>query len=299
MFMKTGQKNHRSVLFSPVRRTRFASMSILLSTVFPIALSGMALPATTATAAPAPVPAPVVVQPARTQAKPVPVKVTPPAAAATAKPQPAIVTSPQALIQPPAELIQIQAPAAAPKQAAPTAAERGAIIDRVSKAFTDVKTAQGKFSQIDAQGGASSGAFYISRPGKVRFDYTAPEPMHIVSDGTSVSIEEPKRKAYDAVPLSSTPLHLFLRSSVDLKRDGSVTDVTSQGGSHFVTLVDKTGEAEGKMILEFRASDFELLGWRALDGTGAETRVRLTDTKQNVSLKPSLFLVRDPNDERR
>jgi outer membrane lipoprotein-sorting protein len=300
MFMKTGQKNHRSVLFSPVRRTRFASMSILLSTVFPIAISGFALPATAAAATPAPVAMQSAAVPSATaQPKPLPVKVTPPAAAPAAKSQPAIVTSPQA----PAELIQIQAPqtpAAAPKQAAPSATDRTVIIDRVSKAFTDVKTAQGKFSQIDAQGGASSGAFYISRPGKVRFDYTAPEPMHIVSDGASVSIEEPKRKAYDAVPLSSTPLHLFLRTNVDLKRDGSVTDVTTQNGSHFVTLVDKTGEAEGKMILEFRASDFELLGWRALDGAGAETRVRLTDTKRNVSLKPSLFVVRDPTDlERR
>lgn len=75
--------------------------------------------------------------------------------------------------------------------------------------------------------------------------------------------------------------------------------MTTRGGSHFVTLVDKTGEAEGKMILEFRASDFELLGWRAIDGAGAETRVSLSGTKKNVTLKPSLFVVRDPTDDRR
>jgi outer membrane lipoprotein-sorting protein len=287
MFMKTGQKNHSGVLFSPVRRTRFASMSILLSTVLPIALSGIALPAATATAAPAPI----VVQSPKAPPSPLPVKVSPPAAAAIAKPQPPIITPPQG----PAQLVQIQAPQSPATRPAP-AADRNAIIDRVSKAFTEVKTAQGQFTQVDTEGGASSGAFFINRPGKIRFDYDKPEPMHIVSDGTSVSIEEPKRKSYDAVPLSSTPLHLFLRSNVDLKRDGSVTDVTTQNGSHFVTLVDKTGEAEGKMILEFRASDFELLGWRALDGAGAETRVRLSATKKNVSLKPSLFVVRDPTD---
>ncbi len=161
-----------------------------------------------------------------------------------------------------------------------------------------MRTAQGKFSQIDQAGKSSAGAFYINRPGKVRFDYSSPEPMYIVSDGTSVSIEEPRRKSYDAAPLASTPLHLFLRSNVDLKRDGSVSDVTSSSGSHFVTLVDKTGEAQGKMILEFRASDFELLGWRSLDGAGAETRVKLMDVKRNVTLKPSLFVVKDPNDAR-
>jgi outer membrane lipoprotein-sorting protein len=288
MFMKTGQKNLAGVLFSPVRKTRFTIMSILLSTVFPLALSSGsiagALPA-------APAARPVVAPPAKAQAvKSVPVKLTP-------KLTPPAVIAPQA---PQPQLIQIQqpGPSAAPQaqSAAPTAVDRAAIIDRVGKALTDVKTAQGRFDQVDARGGSSSGSFYINRPGKIRFEYTSPEPVFIVSDGTSVSIEEPKRQSYDAVPLSSTPLHLFLRSNVDLKRDGSVTDVTSSNGSHFVTLVDKTGEAEGKMILEFRASDFELLGWRSLDGAGAETRVKLTGTKKNVSLKPSLFVVKDPAD---
>ena len=202
-----------------------------------------------------------------------------------------------ALQAPRAQLVQVQGPAPSPAPPpAASALDNNAIIDRVSRALSDVKTAQGKFTQVDAQGVTSTGAFYISRPGKIRFDYDKPELMHIVSDGVSVSIEEPKRKSYDQVPLASTQLHLFLRSSVDLKRDGSAAYTSSSNGSHFVTLIDKTGEAEGKMILEFRSSDFELLGWRALDGSGAETRVRLSETKKNQPLKASLFIVKDPED---
>jgi len=270
-------------------------MSILLSTIFPLALSGAALPAATAQASPLPT----LAQPSKAQpAKPVPVKIAPTAskpAIVVAPPAPAA-SAPQSSGS--AHLIQIQqpGPSPAPQATAPTAMDRAAIIDRVSKALTEVKTAQGQFSQVEPQGGSSSGAFYISRPGKIRFDYNMPEKMLIVSDGVSVSVEEPKRDSYDAVPLASTQLHLFLRSNVDLKRDGSVTDVKTSNGSHFVTLVDKTGEADGKMILEFRASDFELLGWRAIDGTGGETRVKLTDVKKNVPIKASLFVVQAPAD---
>ena len=276
MFMKTGQKNLRGDLFSPSPKTRFTVMSILTA-FFPIALSvspqALAAPVTLA---PEPVALPVATAPAP---KPIEVKFAPPAA----KP----VVTPAVAKPGGAELIKIQAPAAM---------DRNAIVDRVAKAMTDTRTVQGRFTQVDPAGSPSSGAFYINRPGKVRFEYTAPEPIFIVSDGTTVSIEEPKRKAYDAIPLASTPLHLFLRSNIDLKKDGSVTDVITSNGSHFVTLVDKTGEAEGKMILQFRATDFELLGWRQIDGSGAETRVQLADMKKNVSLKPSLFVVKDPND---
>jgi outer membrane lipoprotein-sorting protein len=201
------------------------------------------------------------------------------------------------------ELVRVQqgpSPAPAPAPTTP-AVDKQAIIDRAGKALETVKTAEGKFSQVDPGGSASSGAFYISRPGKVRFEYTAPEPMFIVSDGTTVSIEEPKRNAYDSMMLSQTPLHLFLRSNVDLKRDGSVKKVETVGGSHFVTLVDRSGEAPGEMILEFRASDFELLGWRAIEGSGEETKVRLSGVKTNVKLKPNLFIVkaREDREDRR
>jgi outer membrane lipoprotein-sorting protein len=246
----------------------------ILSALIPLALAvGPQAAATPVTVAVTPAPAPV----AAPAAKPVEVKLTPPAA----KPTPAVAKPGDA------QLIKIQAAATL---------DRNAIIDRVGKALSDTRTAQGRFTQVDPTGSPSSGAFYINRPGKVRFEYTSPEPIFIVSDGTSVSIEEPKRKAYDAVPLSSTPLHLFLRTNIDLKRDGSVADVKTQGDSYFVTLVDKTGEAEGKMILQFRQSDFELLGWHQVDGSGAETRVQLSEIKKNVAMKASLFIVKDPAD---
>ncbi len=279
MFMKTGRKNLGPVLFSPGLKTRLAAMSIL-STLFPLALSVSAQ----ALAAPAPVAVEPVI--------PVPVTVAPVAVTPTPAP---LVVAPKPVVGKPAvakpgdaQIVKVQAPGAL---------DRNGIIDRVAKAMTDTKTVQGSFTQIDPSGAPANGAFYISRPGKVRFEYTSPEPMFIVSDGTTVSIEEPKRKAYDAVPLSSTPLHLFLRSNIDLKKDGSVTDVQTVNGFYYVTLVDKTGEAEGKMVLQFRQSDFELMGWRQIDGTGAETKVQLSGIKKNVSLKGSLFVVKDPSDK--
>jgi outer membrane lipoprotein-sorting protein len=287
MFRKTGRNNLARVLFSPARKPRFGIMSILLTTVFPLALSGAGLTALAAPAAPVATPAPVIAPRPAVAAPTGAPKIMP--AVMVTKP---VVAPPVTLSPAPAgvELIQIQAPAPAPVP------DRTAIVDRVSKALTEVRTAQGKFTQV-YQGRTSLGAFYISRPGKVRFDYTSPEPMHIVSDGTTVSIEEPKRESYDSMPLASTTLNLFLRSNVDLNRD--VTEVRTSSGSHFVTLVDKSGEAEGRIVLEFRASDFELLGWRAIDGEDMETRVSLSDTKKNISLKQSLFVVKPPEDDRR
>jgi outer membrane lipoprotein-sorting protein len=196
-----------------------------------------------------------------------------------------------------AKLILIQQPAPAP-QAATATLDKDAIIEKAGKALGGVKTAKGRFTQTDASG-TQSGYFYISRPGKIRFEYITPEPMFIISDGVTVSMQEPKRKSYDSAPLASTSFSLFLKSDVDLKKSGNVTATSSHDGAYFVTLVDKTGEAQGKIELEFGAQNFDLRGWTATDGSGVKTKVKLAETQTNVSLQPALFVVKAPEDERR
>ena len=197
-----------------------------------------------------------------------------------------------------AKLLRIQLPAPqAAQPAAPAVPDRDAIIEKAGKALGSVKTARGRFTQVD-QSGTQSGYFYISRPGRIRFEYITPEPMFIISDGVTVSMQEPKRKSYDSAPLASTSFSLFLKSDVDLKKSGNVTGASSHDGAYFVTLVDRSGEAQGKMELEFGAG-FDLRGWTATDGTGARTRVKLTDIQTNVTLQPALFVVKAPEDEDR
>src|SRR5690348_11068066 len=151
MFRKTRRKFLPGVLFSPVPPPRLGTMSIFLTAALPLALSGAGLPSLAASAATAPVSAPVIAQPA----KPVPVK----AVASVPKSAPAATRSSNldvVVAQPPApspnvQLIQVQSPGPSPAPAvAAPAMDKNAIIDRVSKALSDVKTAQGKFTQVDA-----------------------------------------------------------------------------------------------------------------------------------------------------
>ncbi|MBI1340583.1 hypothetical protein GC169_10315 [bacterium] len=276
-------------------------MSMMFVSLLPFLVSGVDL-------APPPVtarPAPAAMSAAAPVASPVPVVAAKPAprpaspASPSPTPTPVRYEAPQT---PPPAATPSSPPAqtAAPKPATPAPAtaanDRTVIMDRISRALTETRTVKGRFTQVDVAGKASSGDFYISRPGKIRLDYKDPEPVYVVSDGVSVSIEEPKRDAYDAVPLSSTPLNLFLRSDVDLARSGDVSRVSRSGESWFVTMQDKTGEAEGQMILEFRGPALDLVGWQAIDGGGGVTEVALDRIETNVRLSPSLFVVRDPED---
>ena len=45
----------------------------------------------------------------------------------------------------------------------------------ISSYLNDLTTAKGAFTQINGDGTISTGTIYIKRPGRVRFEYNAPE----------------------------------------------------------------------------------------------------------------------------
>src|SRR5205823_12608097 len=67
--------------------------------------------------------------------------------------------------------------------------EQTAAIDEIGNYINGFHTLQGEFTQTSPKGIVSKGVFYLSKPGKMRFEYSAPNPFIIVSDGTWVTIK--------------------------------------------------------------------------------------------------------------
>ena len=65
---------------------------------------------------------------------------------------------------------------------------------KIADHFASVKTMSGEFVQFGPRGEQTGGKFYISRPGKIRFNYEAPSPMRVIADGKAVVIGNQKLK---------------------------------------------------------------------------------------------------------
>jgi outer membrane lipoprotein-sorting protein len=209
----------------------------------------------------------------------------------------ALATSPLAL--------SLQAPTpAVPQLVAPTAtssslsaSERSQVLADVSTALTGVKTARGKFEQVAPDYSVTTGSFALSRPGKVRFDYDDPTPILIVSDGTTVALQDSELETTDRVPLGTTPLSLLLDDDLDFETEAEVLDVARGNGRIEVTLQDRSGEMDGTLTLVLSDGTRDLLGWRTVDGTGNITSVQLSGVEYGKKLNPRLFILKDFEDD--
>ena len=183
--------------------------------------------------------------------------------------------------------VSAPAPAAAPL----TAAERSKLLKEAARALASVKTARGKFEQYSPDGSYSTGQFALSRPGKVRFDYDDPVSLVLVSDGTTVALQDSDLETTDRVPLASTPLSLLLSSNLDFEKEAEVVDVRRMGDQTNITVRDKTGEMDGTLTVVL--ADNALTGWRTVDANGGRTSVLLSSVETGAKLNPRLFILKD------
>ncbi len=177
------------------------------------------------------------------------------------------------------------------------------LLAKINARMADTKTARGGFKQTDAMGEITTGDFYLRRPGRVRFEYAAPTPYLIVSDGTTVAIEDKELDTIDRAPLSATPLKHFLKKTLNLAEDTTILDVRSLPDSHLVVIEDnpKNGDEaiDGLVFLKFSKENYDLMGWVTIDGLGNETRVDLFDMELNGNISPRLFVLEDEDNRDR
>ena len=203
----------------------------------------------------------------------------------------AIATSPL-----PLSLQATEAAAPAPQVSEPAGlseADRQRLLNRASTALAKVKTASGTFEQLSPDYSESTGRFALSRPGKVRFEYDDSSPLLVVSDGTTVGLQDSELETTDRVPLGTTPLALLLDDDIDFATEADVLDVTNRNGRVEITLRDKSGEMDGTLTLVMQESDMSLTGWHTLDSGGNLTQVQLTDVSYGQRLNPRLFVLKD------
>ena len=87
----------------------------------------------------------------------------------------------------------------------------------ISSYLNAMTTAKGDFTQINGDGTISTGTIYIKRPGRVRFEYNAPDTGLVIAGSNTVVIYDTKsNQPPETYPLARTPLSIILARNVNL-----------------------------------------------------------------------------------
>lgn len=180
---------------------------------------------------------------------------------------------------------------AAPKNAPLPGPE---IIKQTEDYFARLNTVKARFVQTAPDGTQRVGTFYLSRPGKLRFEYDPPVADLVVADAIQLYFYDGELKQTSSAPVGQTLADFLVRRDIKLSKDITVTGLAEGGGLVQINLTQTADPGAGTMTLGFTRQPWALKKWRIIDGQGQITEVELFDMQSNIALPNSLFVFRDP-----
>lgn len=168
------------------------------------------------------------------------------------------------------------------------------VLQRVAAYLNGIRTMTARFSQLAGNGQQSAGTMYISRPGRMRFEYDPPSPITLLADTFYVYYWDKDLHQMQQVGLKSTPAWFFLRDPINFNADSIVTGFERSANQIRVSVVERAHPDQGSLTMVYSENPMALRQWTVVDQQGKTTTVTLSDLQYGVTLDPRLFQYNDP-----
>lgn len=165
------------------------------------------------------------------------------------------------------------------------------IIARAEYYLNNLRTMSAQFVQSTQDGMVSDGTFYLSRPGKLRWQYNPPVPVLIVANNGLLSYHDYELEQTSHLPMDDNLGALLTRKNISFVKDLTVKSASWEGEIISVEVFRTGHYEEGQVTLHFHHQPFELKGLTIVDAVGAVTRVTFVEPKFDVKLDKSIFIL--------
>jgi outer membrane lipoprotein carrier protein len=182
--------------------------------------------------------------------------------------------------------------------------EAGKALDAVQKRYDAVRDLRANFEQVSfsvALGAETSsrGTVAVERPGKMRWEYAAPDGRVIVLDKTSIRIWNPADKQLQIAPLSAgnvspTALGFLLGQSVLRETFSAELIAAPERAERGLRLRPKSDGGFELLELWVDPKTSELRESVVLDLFGNRTRLRLSELRENAGVAAAEFVFEPP-----
>ncbi len=174
-----------------------------------------------------------------------------------------------------------------------------AIVDAIQKQYDATDTFQARFIQksylkILGQSQKAEGFVFIKKPGKMKWDYKAPDRQILVSNDQGLWLYLPDEKQVtkmnvQSIYSSNTPA-LFLAGRGKLTESFTIGKVTEESGLYVAELLPRNkAQNLSKMVLLADKKNYQIVGSRVYDNLGNKTEMIFSDIRTNPNLEKKLF----------
>lgn len=172
--------------------------------------------------------------------------------------------------------------------------EQQADLQHIQDYLNGIRTLASRFQQYSGDGGVAEGQLYLSRPGRMRFEYDPPVPILLVADGRDIHYYDKEIQQVSDLRVNDTPAGFLLRDTITLAGDVTVTRFEHHPGVMLVTVLETKEPGQGSVTLVLDDKPLQLRQWTVVDPQQKAVTITLTDPHYGAAIDPKLFYWTDP-----
>ncbi len=186
-------------------------------------------------------------------------------------------------------LVIAAAPAAAQDEIAPWEDPDNPTVLAIEDYLNNLPTIRSHFTQYNADGSVDVGVMWLWRPGRARIEYSPPNDLLLIADGTWLIYFDAALDQVSHIPIATGPFRFLLSEGLSLFEDVRLTALRRSRGLLSLTVEDPEASGAGSVTLVFEEDPLKLRQWRVTDPQGYRTTVRLDNAVLGESFAREWF----------
>jgi outer membrane lipoprotein carrier protein len=178
-----------------------------------------------------------------------------------------------------------------------------AILAKLQRHYQETDSFTASFKQTVTRVGAPpkvrTGTVYFEKPGRVRFDFSDPQPETIVSDGKLLYDYDPGLNQVMETPLKSAiktqAAAAFLLGVGDVQRDFKATRMATPANDRLTYLLMTPKRGGEDIAVGLDPHTMNIMSLRLADALGNITEFQFSGIETNVSIEASRFDFKPPD----
>ena len=163
-------------------------------------------------------------------------------------------------------------------------------LTKIENYLNNLSTLKAGFVQMASNGGTAEGKIYISKPSKIRMEYTAPEPLLIVGNGDYIIYNDKELDQITNIDYKDIPATMILTQKISFDGDNlKVVDFYKDSGQVAVTVETPKTPSVKPITLIFEQEPFRLKQWKVIDPQNIEITVSLFDVEEDTTIGNEMF----------
>ena len=166
-------------------------------------------------------------------------------------------------------------------------------LQQVENYLNNIKNLSAKFVQESAEGNLVEGKFLLSRPGKMRIEYSAQPKVIVVVNGAVLSYFDVELDEISRLSTNTTPASFLTRENISFgAKDVEITNIKKTADQIKISVMKKNRKEAGEFSLIFSTNPLRFDKMEVKNDLDQTIRVTLSDIDFISQISDKMFVLK-------